>query len=49
MKLKFDGSQAYQLDAIHSIVDLFDGQPHVCIAILPVDKLFFHRWAKQPA
>ncbi|QKZ12965.1 DEAD/DEAH box helicase family protein [Spirosoma sp. KUDC1026] len=27
MKLKFDSSQAYQLDAIQSIVDLFDGQP----------------------
>ncbi len=27
MKLKFDSSQEYQLAAIHSIVDLFDGQP----------------------
>lgn len=24
---KFDASQPYQLDAIHSVVDLFDGQP----------------------
>ena len=27
MKLKFDSSQQFQLDAIASIVDLFDGQP----------------------
>ncbi|KAB2908169.1 MAG: DEAD/DEAH box helicase family protein [Ignavibacteriales bacterium] len=27
MKLKFDGSQQFQLEAISSIVDLFDGQP----------------------
>jgi type III restriction enzyme len=27
MKLKFDSSQQYQLDAISSTVDLFDGQP----------------------
>jgi len=27
MKLKFDGSQPYQLAAVSSIVDLFDGQP----------------------
>jgi len=27
MKLKFDSSQAYQLAAVSSIVDLFDGQP----------------------
>ena len=24
---KFDASQPYQLDAINSVVDLFDGQP----------------------
>lgn len=27
MKLKFDSFQLFQLDAIASIVDLFDGQP----------------------
>jgi type III restriction enzyme len=27
MKLKFDSSQQFQLDAVASIVDLFDGQP----------------------
>jgi type III restriction enzyme len=27
MKLQFDSSQQYQLDAIQSVVDLFDGQP----------------------
>lgn len=27
MKLQFDPSQAYQLDAISTVVDLFDGQP----------------------
>jgi type III restriction enzyme len=27
MKLKFDSSQPYQLNAVSSIVDLFDGQP----------------------
>jgi type III restriction enzyme len=26
MKLQFDKNQAYQLDAIQSIVDLFEGQ-----------------------
>lgn len=26
MKLKFDSSQQFQLDAVASIVDLFDGQ-----------------------
>lgn len=27
MKLKFDSTQAYQIDAIKSLVDLFEGQP----------------------
>lgn len=27
MKIKFDSSQQYQIDAVSSIVDLFDGQP----------------------
>src|SRR5688500_16312769 len=27
MKLKFDSTQAYQANAVSSIVDLFDGQP----------------------
>lgn len=27
MKLKFDGTLQFQLDAINSIVDLFEGQP----------------------
>ena len=27
MKLHFDAQQAYQLDAIHAVVDLFAGQP----------------------
>lgn len=27
MKLKFDSHQQYQIDAINSVVDLFDGQP----------------------
>ncbi len=27
MKLKFDANQDYQLDAVRSVVDLFDGQP----------------------
>ena len=27
MKLQFDPGQAYQLDAIGAVVDLFDGQP----------------------
>lgn len=27
MKLQFDPSQAYQIDAIHAIADLFEGQP----------------------
>jgi type III restriction enzyme len=27
MKLQFDGQQAYQLDAIQSIIDIFEGQP----------------------
>jgi len=27
MKLKFDSSQAFQLDAVKSFIDLFDGQP----------------------
>ena len=27
MKLKFDSSQQFQIDAVNSLVDLFDGQP----------------------
>lgn len=27
MKLQFDSSQDYQLDAVRSVVDLFEGQP----------------------
>jgi len=27
MKIQFSSNQQYQLDAIHSVVDLFDGQP----------------------
>jgi len=27
MKIKFDASQQYQLDAIQAVVDLFNGQP----------------------
>ena len=27
MKIKFDASQQYQIDAVASVVDLFDGQP----------------------
>ena len=27
MKLKFDSEQEYQISAVQSIVDLFDGQP----------------------
>lgn len=27
MKIKFDGKQQYQLDAINSVVDVFEGQP----------------------
>ncbi|MDO8445269.1 MAG: DEAD/DEAH box helicase family protein [Deltaproteobacteria bacterium] len=27
MKIKFDSTQQYQIDAVHSIVQLFDGQP----------------------
>lgn len=27
MKIKFDSNQAYQLDAINAVVDVFDGQP----------------------
>ncbi|MCX8518790.1 MAG: DEAD/DEAH box helicase family protein, partial [Methylophilaceae bacterium] len=27
MQIKFDSNQQYQLDAVHAIVDIFDGQP----------------------
>ena len=27
MKIQFDATQEYQLDAIRSVTDLFDGQP----------------------
>ena len=27
MKIQFDGSQQYQLDAIHAVMDVFEGQP----------------------
>ena len=27
MKLKFDPSLAYQLDAVNAVADVFDGQP----------------------
>ncbi len=27
MKIRFDGNQAYQLDAVNAVLDLFDGQP----------------------
>lgn len=27
MKIKFDGNQDFQIDAIRSVVDVFDGQP----------------------
>ncbi|GMA58904.1 hypothetical protein GCM10025858_34070 [Alicyclobacillus sacchari] len=27
MKIQFDRNQQYQLDAIQSVVDIFDGQP----------------------
>ena len=27
MKIQFDAQQQYQLDAVASVVDLFDGQP----------------------
>src|SRR5487761_1386526 len=27
MKIKFDASQQYQIDAVNAVVDLFDGQP----------------------
>ena len=27
MKLQFDSSQAYQLDAVQAIIDIFEGQP----------------------
>ncbi|MBE0410979.1 MAG: DEAD/DEAH box helicase family protein [Anaerolineales bacterium] len=29
MQLKFDANQAYQLDAIQAVTDLFDGQPRI--------------------
>jgi len=29
MQLKFDANQPYQLDAIHAVTDLFDGQPRI--------------------
>ena len=28
MKIKFERNQQYQLDAIHAVVDIFDGQPY---------------------
>lgn len=34
MKFKFDAKQQYQLDAIGSLVQLFDGQPRDAEAVL---------------
>lgn len=27
MKLQFDGTQQYQIDAVKSVIDVFEGQP----------------------
>ncbi len=27
MKIKFDASQQFQIDAVNAVVDVFDGQP----------------------
>ena len=45
MKFKFDSNQQYQLDAIGSVVDLFEGQPNdveQLVEKIPVDLGFGH-------